>query len=179
MLDSAWAALLGALVGAIAGIFSSWLSIARQERAEQRKWHREQRRHTYARALQSLARATIIPIGTDSDNIKSWFQELAELRESLIVLQIYCRYGESELIKATEEFFDETEKYSFAYIATQAAAEEKENGKRNDIVLRDIANIRAKIYRLLESVTASARIDLGQEIIMRILGILKSIFIQI
>jgi hypothetical protein len=152
------------LIGATAALSAAWLTTARHERAEHRKWLREQRRQLYSDALRSLARATVIPIGTSVDDLETWFRELALVREALVTLQVYCAVEHPALSVATKELFSIIEEHDFARIATDAATLGGEGVNRTGLVLMGVAHIRRAIDKTLSVVASSAKIDLRGDI---------------
>lgn len=109
-----WAALIGAFIGATAALSAAWLTAVRHERTEHRKWLREQKRQLYSEALRSLAKATVIPIGTSVDNLESWFRELAVTREALVTLQVYGIAEQDSLSAAAKDLFSVLDEHDFA-----------------------------------------------------------------
>lgn len=165
-MDQTIAALLGALIGALAGLGASWLTTSRQERADRRKWLRDQRQQAYTNALKSLSKATVIPIGTSTKEIESWFSGLAEVRESLIALQIYC--NNQRFAELSKDLFEAIEEQPFALVATTAQILEQESEDvRRGVVVWGIARIKGQIDKVLKEVTRSASYDLGREIIAK------------
>jgi len=157
-------ALIGALIGATAALTAAWLTTARHERAEHRKWLREQKRQLYSDALRSLARATVIPIGTSVVGLESWFRELALVREALVTLQVYCTLEQRDLPAAAQKLFKVLDANSFATIATDAATMEGEGVHQTGLVLMGVGYIRREIEKTLSVVAANARMDLGSDI---------------
>ena len=156
--------LIGALIGAITALLAAWLTANRHERAEHRKWLREQKRQLYSDALRSLARATVIPIGTSVASFEAWFRELALVRESLVTLQVYGALDRPELSAAAQQLFAALDENDFATIATDAAAMDGEGAHQAGFVLWGVGRIRRELERTLSVVATSARIDLRADV---------------
>ncbi|HKQ06913.1 MAG TPA: hypothetical protein VJ464_17420 [Blastocatellia bacterium] len=162
-MDQAVSALLGALIGALAGLGATWLTTSRQEQSEHRKWLREKRHQAYTNALKSLSKATVIPIGTNTKEIESWYCGLAEVRESLIALQVYC--SNKRIAELSGKLFEAIEIQPFVSVAGSAYSLDQESGNIAGIVVWGVALIRGKIDKVLKEVTRSASSDLGRDII--------------
>lgn len=163
-IDETWAALIGAFIGAVAGLGAAWLTSARQERAEHTKWLREQMQQAYSNALKSLAKSTVIPIGNDLGELEAWFDGLAEVRESLVLLQVYSVKAHSRIEHVSQRLFQTISENDFALVATQIATIEGNVSPSSGFVAWGVAQIRTKINEALIEVTDSARLDLGKVI---------------
>jgi gas vesicle protein len=161
-----WPALVGALVGAAAAIVAAWMTASRQEQAEHRKWVREQKRQVYSDALRSLARATVVPIGTSINGLENWFRDLGLVREALITMQAHRTNANSELTTVIAELFALLDQFDFVMVATDAATLEAEGVDKTGLVLWGVASIRRALDRTLSKVAESAKNDLGQDIVV-------------
>jgi len=156
--------LLATIIGATAALLGSWLAAKWQERAVNRRWLREQKRQLYTDALRSLARATVIPIGTSTTSLESWFRELALVRESLVALQVYSRLAPPELSAASQRLFAALDANDFAIVATDAATIREDGVNHAGFVLWGVGRIRRELDSTLDAVVASARLDLQADI---------------
>ncbi|MEA2601668.1 MAG: hypothetical protein QOF89_2660 [Acidobacteriota bacterium] len=146
-MDQALSNLLATGIGALAGLSGALLTVLLQQTAEHKKWFREQAELAYSSALKSLAKATIIPIGIDLCEIKKWFDCLSEVRESLIVLQVYCSEGRERLADQIQKLFRVIDENSYVLVATTATTF-KGKGDEDDIsgfVLLEVGKIRSEI----------------------------------
>jgi hypothetical protein len=160
-----WSALIGALVGAAAAIVAAWMTASRQEKAEHRRWLREQRREVYSEALRSVARATVVPIGTSAQALENWFRDLGGLREALVTLQAHGDGKDSELWTAIADLFAVLDQYDFIAVATDAATLEAEGVDRTGLVLWGVARVRNALDLALPKIAESAKRELGRDIL--------------
>ena len=158
-----WSGLMGALIGAAAAMSTAWITASRHERAEHRKWLRDQRRQACSDALRSLARATVIPIGTSVTGLENWFRELALVREALVMVQAYSTDVDDQFADVVKELVSIMSEYDFANVATNAATLEQEGVDKTGLVLWGVARIRMALDRALSQVTKNARNDLGRD----------------
>jgi hypothetical protein len=103
-MDSAIAGLLGAGIGALAGLTGAVVTNRLQSRVDQHKWLRDRRVEAYTSAIRFLIRVSnkrsqITAAGTTvlgQDAIKEWFDDLNEARSWLTSLLVYCSDRERE-----------------------------------------------------------------------------------
>jgi hypothetical protein len=163
-MSEAWSVLLGTLIGATAGIGVAWLSASLQYKFEHRRWVREQKKKAYTDALRSLSAATIIPIGINLEEIKEWFSKLVEVRESLIVLQVYASREQNRLAECSRSLFHVISNNDFSLVAIEAAALSGTKGDLACFILSGIHNIDVEIHASLELITTIAKLDLEKAI---------------
>ena len=164
-MDQAWSNLLATGIGAIAGLSGALLTGLLQQRSEHKRWLREQTKLAYSSALKALSKATIIPIGININEIEEWFNCLSEVRESLIILQVYCSEGRERLTDKSRSLFEAIEEDNYVLLATTATTIKETEGDISGLVLLGVGRIRLKIVAVLEEVTNSARLDLKSFII--------------
>ena len=164
-MDQAWSNILSAGIGAIAGLSGASLTLWRQQRSEHMKWLREQVKMAYSSTLKALSRATIIPIGTRLEELGNWFNVLSEVRESLIVLQIYCSEGRERVVDRSTKLFSVIDENNYALLATTVTTITEAEGDTSGLVLLGVGRIRSEIVVVLEEVTNSARADLKRSLI--------------
>ncbi len=153
--------LLGALVGATAGIVSSLLTASRKEAFERRQWLLERRREAYVQALRSIARATIVPIGISIERLEKWYDELAVVRESLVTLQGHAPALEGA--PPIADLFSVLDRTDFVTLATEAAAMQDESWNPVGFVLLPVGDIRKALDRVLSCITADAKLTLAED----------------
>lgn len=163
-MNQSWLALVGTLIGALAGIAGAWLSASWQGKAEHKRWLREQKRKAYSDALRALSATTIIPIGINLEELAKWYFRLVEVRETLTALQIYSSSGQEQqrIAQCSSNLFHAIDENNFARVATEATTIRETDGDISGFVLMGVATIRAKINTALSEVTAAAKSDLGQ-----------------
>ena len=111
-MDSAVAGLIGAGIGASAGIAGNLISTYLQTKQERLKWLRDRRVKSYSNTIRYLTRAlnkrSSISIESSTpvtimgqDVIKEWFDDLSESLVWLSSLSIYCsKNQQKEIINA-------------------------------------------------------------------------------
>ena len=153
-MDEALIALIFGVIGVLTTIGTQWFTGI----TEHRKWFREQRRQSYSDALRTLARATIVPVGLDIDEIATWYETLADVKESLVRVCTYSKPSEREQIEEIrKDLFEVMDRNSFAYVATRARELEHELDDSNpNFVLWEVAEIIPMISKALRKVTEIA-----------------------
>lgn len=111
-MDSAVAGLIGAVIGASAGITGTLISTYIQTKQERLEWLRDKRVESYSNTIRYLTRAlnkrSIISIESGTpmtvmgqDITKEWFDDLSESLVWLSSLSIYCSENQQkEIISA-------------------------------------------------------------------------------
>ena len=155
-MDSAVAGLIGAGIGASAGIAGTLISTYLQTKQERLKWLRDKRVESYSNTIRYLTRALnkrssiSIESGTPvtimgQDVIKEWFDDLSESLVWLSFLSIYCSENQQkEVINAFR-------------VVEQAVS---------DLVTSNShpSNIQNAISSVLDSVIECARRDIGRAV---------------
>jgi hypothetical protein len=110
-MDAALAGLIGAGIGALAGIAGAMLTYVLQTRLEREKWLRDRRVEVYTNAIRYLIRVSnkrsiltaegVTVLGQDA--VKEWFDEISEARSWLTSLLIYCSQQEQPKLNAAIE----------------------------------------------------------------------------
>jgi hypothetical protein len=101
-MDSALAGLLGAVIGAGAGLAAAWLTSSLQARREKARWLLETRVKAYGSAIRHLYRAgyrmsKLSPEGVafiGEAEVKEWFDDVTEALYQVVWLTIVC--GDSQ-----------------------------------------------------------------------------------
>jgi gas vesicle protein len=113
-MDAAVAGLIGAAIGAIAGMTGTLITAYFQAKQEHRKWMRDKRVEAYSNTIRYLVRAlnkrSILTFegGTltsviGKDVIKEWFDDLSEVLVWLSAVSMYCsRSQQSEIARVTK-----------------------------------------------------------------------------
>ena len=106
-MGAAIVALIGATIGAMAGIAGGYITQLMQAKVERENWIRSKREETYANTLRSLLRVgnrrSAVSKGTayvSQDFIKEWFDDLVEAQFWASSLTIYC--SKSQKAKVTK-----------------------------------------------------------------------------
>lgn len=158
-MDQPTSTVLAAALGGTVALCASSLTLFLQQRSERNKWEREQIKLAYSNALKALSKATIIPIGVDAERLRKWFDCLCEVRESVIVLQVYASTGQKRIADRCKVLFDVMEENDYVLLAT-TAADMTIDGNPDGVVLFGVGKIRLAIVALISEVTQSARDDL-------------------
>jgi hypothetical protein len=90
--------LLGALIGASAGLIGAWLTSSLQGRRDQAKWLLETRVAAYGKAIRHLYRASyrMTTVSAESgpiiaeEDIKEWFDDVTEALYQVVWLTVVC-----------------------------------------------------------------------------------------
>ena len=155
-MDSAVAGLIGAGIGASAGIAGTLISTYLQTKQERLKWLRDKRVESYSNTIRYLTRAlnkrSIISIESGTpvtvmgqDIIKEWFDDLSESLVWLSSLSIYCSENQQkEIISAFR-------------VVEQAVSDLVTSNSRP-------SNLQNVISSVLDSVIECARRDIGRTV---------------
>lgn len=155
-MDSGVAGLIGADIGAVAGIAGTLITNHLQAKQERLKWLRDKRVEAYSNTIRYLTRAlnkrSSISIETGTlvtimgqDVIKEWFDDLSEALVWLSSLSIYCSENQQkEIINAFR-------------VVEQAVS---------DLITSDSRpfNLQSVISSVLDSVIECARRDIGRTV---------------
>jgi hypothetical protein len=114
-MDAATAGLLGAVIGAVAGVGGSLITHGLQARLARENWLRDKRVETYTNAVRYLIRvsnkrSSITASGQTvlgKDAIKEWFDDISEVRSWMTSLVIYCSVGERPMIEQVTRSFND------------------------------------------------------------------------
>jgi hypothetical protein len=147
-----------AITGTVA-LCASSLTFFFQQRSERKRWEREQTKTAYSNALKALSKATIVPTGIDVERLRVWFDILSDVREALIVLQIYCSAGHKRLGDRCKTLFEVMQENDYVLLAT-TAADMTIDSKSDAVVLIGVSRIRLEIVSVINAVTRSAHDDL-------------------
>src|SRR5271167_1548838 len=121
MMDQPSSTVLAAAISGTVAICASSLTLILQQRSERKKWEREHTKLAYSNVLKALSKATIVKTGIDPERLRTWFDSLSEVRESLIVLQIYCSKGHQHLRDRCKALFEVIQENDYVLLATIAA----------------------------------------------------------
>ena len=106
--------LLGALIGATAGLVGAWLTNSLQGRRDQAKWLLETRVAAYSKAIRHLYRASYRmtkvsaesgPIIAEGD-IKEWFDDVTEALYQVVWLTVICGKGQFSAVQQAQYDLD-------------------------------------------------------------------------
>ena len=135
-----------------------------QQRSERKRWEKDRTTTAYSNALKALSKATIAPTGIDAERLRMWFDTLSEVRESLIVLQIYCSAGQERLGDRCKTLFEVMQENDYVLLAT-TAADMTIDSEPDAMVLFGVSRIRLEIVSVINAVTQSAHYDLKRILI--------------
>jgi hypothetical protein len=108
-MDAAIAGLIGAAIGAVAGMAGTLITTYLQARQEHAKWIRDERVEAYSNTIRYLIRAlnkrsslsleggTVTSV-MGKDVIKEWFDDLSEILVWLSAASIYCSKNQQSKI---------------------------------------------------------------------------------
>jgi len=114
LVSTAVIGLLGALIGATAGLGAAWLTNSLQSRMDQAKWLLEARVAAYSKAIRHLYRAgyrmTKVsaesgPIIAEGD-IKEWFDDVTEALYQVVWLTVVCGKGQFSRVQQAQSDLD-------------------------------------------------------------------------
>lgn len=155
-MDSAVAGLIGAGIGAVAGIAGTLITTYLQAKQERLKWLRDKRIESYSNTIRYLTRAlnkrssisiesgTLVTI-MGQDVVKEWFDDLSEALVWLSSLSIYCSENQQqEIINAFR-------------VVEQAVSDFISSDSRS-------LNLQSVISSVLDSVIECARRDVGRAV---------------
>ncbi len=155
-MDSAVAGLIGAGIGAVAGIAGTLITTYLQAKQERLKWLRDKRVESYSNTIRYLTRAlnkrssisiesgTLVTI-MGQDVVKEWFDDLSEALVWLSSLSIYCSENQQqEIINAFR-------------VVEQAVSDFISSDSRS-------LNLQSVISSVLDGVIECARRDVGRAV---------------
>jgi predicted transcriptional regulator len=116
-MDAAIAGLIGAAIGAVAGMAGTLVTTYLQAKQEHAKWIRDKRVEAYSNTIRYLVRALnkrsrfAIEGGTftsvmGEDVMKEWFDDLSEILAWLSAVSIYCSKNQQSQIVYTTQVVD-------------------------------------------------------------------------
>ena len=155
-MDSAVAALIGASIGAIAGVVGVLLTNILQARSQHKIWIRDKKAEAYANALRHLYRLTnkrskVMSNGAailSEEHQKEWFDDYIATIESLSAISIYSREEfENSIEHCAIELRVEMEKIILGY-------------NSNDSPLSNIVHFQELAESLEDEITLAAVRDL-------------------
>jgi hypothetical protein len=114
--STAVAGLIGAAIGATAGIVAAFITQHLQTKAERKKWLRTKREEAYSNTLRFLLKTLNRRSGLSSDGmaylgkdaIKEWFDDIVEAQIWANYLTIYCSEGQKGSIAEVASKLNET-----------------------------------------------------------------------
>jgi len=114
-MDATIAGLLGAAIGAAAGVAGAVITQVSQTRLEREKWLRDKRVEAYSSSIRFLIRMSnkrsmITAEGQTvlgKDSTKEWFDDISEARSWLTALLIYCSFRERDALSDAAKSFNE------------------------------------------------------------------------
>jgi hypothetical protein len=116
-MDAAIAGLIGAAIGAVAGMAGTLITTYLQAKQEHAKWIRDKRVEAYSNTIRYLVRAlnkrSSLAIKGDTftsvmgeDVTKEWFDDLSEILVWLSAVSIYCSKNQQSKIADTTQVVD-------------------------------------------------------------------------
>lgn len=159
-MDAAVAGLVGAAIGAVAGILGTIITHYLQSSQDNKKWLRDKREEAYLSAIRFLLRvvnkrsvitATGLTVLAQED-VKEWFDDISEAQSWLTSLTIYCSESEKNtIVKLSSEINDSVS----ALVGAQG-----DKIRKTDVS----GNILDTISKAYIQLLISARRDIGREI---------------
>jgi len=155
-MNSAVAGLLGALIGAAAGLAGAWITSSREARREQAKWLLEARVNAYSGAIRHLYRASYRmtrvsaefgPI-VDEEHIKEWFDDVVEALYYVVWSTVVCGNRQLDALQKAQYDLD--------------TAVSRLNRARS---LSHPKSLRYQLAETYQAVHPAARADLGGSIV--------------
>ena len=160
-MEQAWAAILGAFVGGVSAFLAAIYTSSKQAEQEHNKWTRDQTLVAYMSAIRSLSRACIIPIGTDIEDFKKWYEELAEVRVCLTNLSVFYARSNDGFKEDLKLLITTIDKNDFASTVTYMSSLKDEIIDSNGFVLLTVSNIRHQLQEIRQKIVDNARDSLG------------------
>lgn len=159
-MDAGLASLLGGLLGALIGGVSSYMASRRHERAEHKRWLRERKQESYANAILALSKATFIP--TNPEKLEQWFGDLAEVRQYMIILRVFCSPRiKDELVLLSDNLFDVIDDINpTTFFPLVTGTESISQGKEQAEEWAKLARAKEHIADAIQKITEYSRIDL-------------------
>ncbi len=163
-MDSSIAGLIGAGIGALAGMAGTVIGQYMQSRRDQRSWLLDKKEDTYSNTLRYLSkvvnrRSQITANGKailSIDDTSLWFNDVSEAQAWMTSLTIYC--SEGVRTKICEALKDYNEALS-CFVGTDSNAIDA--GKKSI----SSGNLIETMVKVRESVLTCARQDLGKVIV--------------
>lgn len=121
-----WAAIGGAFIGGLAAFLAAIYTSTKQAKLEHKKWTRDQTQLAYLSAIRSLSRACIIPIGTELDDFKNWYSELAEVRVCLTNLAVFYNSSDDGFKEGLKNLLNTIDINDFASTVTYMSSMKEE-----------------------------------------------------
>ncbi len=152
-MDSGIAGLIGAGIGALAGIARTLITNHLQAKQERLKWLRDRHVESYSNSIRYLTRTLNKRSSLDAEGrsvigkeiVKEWFDDLSEALVWLSSLSIYCSESQQkEVIKAFRK-------------VDQAVTDSLDSGLQQ-------SNLQSVISSVLDSIVEGARQDIGRTV---------------
>ena len=152
-MDSAVAGLIGAAIGALAGLLGSVFTTYFQTTQEHQKWLRDKRVESYSNTIRYLTRllnkrSAIMAEGgayIGEEIIKEWFDDLSEALVWLSSLSIYCSKNQQRIVS---QVFGTVDDAASKFVATGSCP----------LALNDV------ISSALNNIVECARKDIGRAV---------------
>jgi hypothetical protein len=159
-MDAAVAGLIGAAIGAVAGVLGAIITHYLQSSQDNKKWVRDKREEAYSNTIRFLLRvlnkrSMITATGLTvlgQENIKEWFDDISEAQSWMTSLTIYCSESEKNTIGKLSSEINNAVSALVGTDSTQA---------HNPDISYNLLDSITKAYNQLLS---SARRDIGRKI---------------
>jgi len=178
------AGLVGAVIGAMAGIVAAFITQLLQAKAEQNKWLRTKREEAYSNTLRFLLktlnrRSDLAADGMaylGSDAIKEWFDDLVEAQIWANYLTIYCSDRQKAPITEVASALNKQVTEFLALTGSEIPIGRPDTPRRSDIpseaaldcpsdsvwrVPAGLAELPAIVASCHRTVLSCARVDIG------------------
>ena len=171
-MDSAVAGLIGAGIGAVAGITGTFLAQILQSRREHRKWILSRKEDAYSNSLRYLLKAlnrrskiTVEGVAVLSkEDMPEWFTDLSEAQAWITSLTIYCSNDVRETIKLIASKFNGTMSMLMGSDVLIAAEHSKEVERDPLVINRGLGNLAETVAFAYLEILKCAQKELGEHI---------------
>ena len=171
-MDSAIAGLIGAGVGAIAGMAGTFIAHSLQSKEERKKWLLSKREEAYSNALRYLlksltSRSKITADGftiLSQNEMPSWFSNLSEAQSWITSLTIYSSVETKESINSVSKKFNASMSMMMGSSGLIASEQPDTSPIRIDIADNGLSDIAESVAFAYTEILKCAQIDLGKHI---------------
>lgn len=171
-MDAAIAGLIGAIIGALAGMAGTLISHYLQSKSEREKWIKLRREEAYANSLRQLLKAINMRTNLTGEGIAyinkestgDWFNAINEAQIWLTSASIYCSSGVKSQLAALLE--------SYSSSISEFIGSELNIGSEYESDLQDISYIKNRplmrmpdiLSKTYQEVLDIARVDLADDL---------------
>ena len=151
-MNTAVIGLLGALIGAAAGLAGTWLTSSLQAHRDQAKWLLETRVAAYSKAIRHLYRAgyRMTKVSEESgpiiaeEDIKEWFDDVTEALYQVVWLTVVCGKSQFSAVQQAQ--------YDLDVAVAQLVGDKQPSHPKT---------LRYQLAKTYQTIHISARADLG------------------